>query len=81
MPCGKHKRKQQSIICFMCIKWNIFLLLISLLILVIYYKEEKSFKDASLSSDILYNVHRSLMQDRSHVNISSGSIKNKEFID
>jgi len=81
VPCGKHKRKQQIIICFMCIKWNIFLLLIHLLILVIYYKEEKSFKDASLSSDILYNVHRSLMQDSSHVNISSGFVKDKEFID
>lgn len=74
-------RKQQRIIGFTCIKWNIFLLLIFLLILVIYYKEEKCFKDASLSSAILYNVHRSLMQDRSHVNISSGSIKDKEFID
>jgi len=44
---------KQSIIRFTCIKWNIFLLLISSLILIIYYKEEKSFKDASLSSDIL----------------------------
>ena len=81
MPCGKHKRKQHSIIRFTCIKWNIFLLLTSLLILVIYYKEEKSFKDAGLSSDILYNVHRSLMQDRSHVNINLGSIMDTEFID
>jgi len=66
---------------FYVYKVDIFLLLISLLILVIYYKEEKSFKDASLSSDILYNVHRSLMQDRSHVNINSGSIMDTEFID
>ena len=66
---------------FYVYKVDIFLLLISLLILVIYYKEEKSFKDASLSSDILYNVHRSLMQDRSHVNKNSGSIMDTEFID
>ena len=58
-----------------------YFLLISLIVLIINYKEEKSFKDASLSSDLLHNVQRSLIQDRSHVNVSSGSIKDQEIID